>query len=97
MSNTNTITLQEGDPIINHTGEIGDIFNHYFTSVVNNIGFDDTMPTDFVTGYGFSAIINKYCRHPSIVKIKENTSGKTLFGFESETSRDIEKNQKWCW
>ena len=85
------IILQEGDTIINDTGEICEIFNNYFTSVASNIGFGDTIPTDFDTDDGFSAIINKYCRHPSIVKIKENTLDKALFDFESITSRDVEK------
>ena len=31
------------------------------------------------------------CRHPSIVKIKENTLDKALFDFESITSWDVEK------
>ena len=66
--NTNQTILQEGDTIINDTGEI---FNNYFTSVGSNIGFDDTIPTDFDTDDGFSAIINKWCQHPSIVEIKE--------------------------
>ena len=89
--NTNKIILHEGDTIINDTGEICEIFNNYFTSVASNIGFDDTIPTDFDTDDGFLAIINKYCRHPSIVRIKENTLDKALFDFESITSRDVEK------
>ena len=89
--NTNKIILQEGDTIINDTGEICEISNNYFTSVASNIGFDDTIPTDFDTDDGFSAIINKYCRHPSIVKIKGNTLDKALIDFESITSRDVEK------
>ena len=80
--NTSKIILQEGDSIVNDTGEICKIFNDYFTCVANNIGFDDTIPTDYYTDVGFSSIINKYCRHPSIVKINENTLNKTLFQFE---------------
>ena len=47
--NTNNIILQEGDTIINDTGEI---LNDYFTSVASNIDFGDTIPTDFDTGDG---------------------------------------------
>ena len=35
------VILQEGDKIISDTNEICEIFNTYFTSVANNIGFDD--------------------------------------------------------
>ena len=61
--------------------DTGEIFNNYFTSVTSNIGFDDTIPTDCDTDDGFSAIINKYCQHPSIVEITENTLDKALFDF----------------
>ena len=88
--NTNKIILQEGDTIIDDTGEICEIFNNYFASVASDIGFDDTIPTDFDTDDGFSAITSKYCRHPSIVKIKENTLDKALFDSESITSRNVE-------
>ena len=71
--------------------EACEIFNNYFICVASNIDFDDTIPTDFDTDDGLSAKINKYCRHSSIVKIKENSLDKALFDFESITSRDVEK------
>ena len=67
------INLHEGDTIINDAGVIFEIFNDYFACVANSIGFDDSIPTDYYTDEGFSSIRDKYCRHPSIVKIKENT------------------------
>ena len=66
-------------------------FDDYFTCVANNIGFDDTIPTDYYTDVGFSSIINKYCRHPSIVKINENTLNKTVLQFERKNSQDVAK------
>ena len=89
--NTSKIILQEEDSIVNDTGEICKIFNCYFTCVANNIGFDDTIPTDYYTDVGFSSIINKYCWYPSIVKINENTLNKTLFQFERIHSQDVVK------
>ena len=94
--NTSKIILQEGDSIVNDTGEICKIFNDYFTCVANNIGFDDTIPTDYYTDVGFSSIINKYCRHPGIVKINENTLNKTSFQFERINSQDV-KNHQLFW
>ena len=64
------IKHQEGDKIISDTDEICEIFNSYFTSVANNIGFDDNIPPHFFTDDGFSAMINKHDLHPSIVKIR---------------------------
>ena len=33
-----------------YTGEICKTFNNYFTCVANNIGFDDTISTDYGCG-----------------------------------------------
>ena len=51
--NTNKITLQEGDTVVNDTGEICKIFNNNLTSVASNIGFDNTIPTDYDADDGF--------------------------------------------
>ena len=80
-SHGNQIILQEGDKIISDTGEICEIFNSYFTSVANNIGFDDNIPPDFYTDDRFSAMINKHDLHPIIVKIRENVSTDLMFDF----------------
>ena len=69
-SHDNKIILQEDDKIITDTQEICEIFNTYFTSVANNIGFDDSIPSDFDTEDGFSNMITKHYRHSSIVKIR---------------------------
>ena len=50
----NKIILQEGDQIITDTQEICEIFNAFFTSVANDIGFDDTIPPHYYTAEGFS-------------------------------------------
>ena len=83
--------LQEGGKIINDTHEIREIFNNYFTSAANDIGFDDSIPPDFYTTHGFSAMINKHCQHPSIVKIRENISNDLVFDFQCVNAHDISK------
>ena len=83
------VILQEGDKIISDTNEICEMFNAYFASVANNIGFDDSIPPDFYTEDGFSAMINKHCLHPSIVKIKENISSEFMFNFQCINGLDI--------
>ena len=87
----NKIILQEGDKIINDTHEICEICNTYFTSVANDIGFDDSIPPDFYTPHWFSAMINKHRQHPSIVKIRENISNDLVFDFQCVNAHDISK------
>ena len=89
LSHGKQVILQEGDKIISDTNEICEIFNTYFTSVANNIGFDDSIPPDFYTEDGFSAMINKHSLHPSIVKIKENISSDFMFNFQCINGLDI--------
>ena len=83
------VILQEDDKIISDTNEICEIFNTYFTSVANNIGFDDNIPPDFYTEDGFSAMINKHCLHPSIVKIKESISSDIMLNFQCINGLDV--------
>lgn len=88
-SHTNQIILQEDGKIINNPNEICEIFNTYFTSVANNIGFDDSIPPDFYTEEGFSAMIDRHRLHPSIIKIKENVSSDLKFTFKCVNYPDI--------
>ena len=88
-SHDNKIILQEDDKIITDTQEICEIFNTYFTSVANNIGFDDSIPPGFDTEDGFSNMITKHYRHSSIVKIRENISCNSVFDFQCVSASDI--------
>ena len=87
----NKIILQEDDKVISDTQEKCEIFNTYFTSVANNIGFDDSIPPDFDTEDGFSNMITKHYRHYSIVKIRENISCNSVFDFQCVSASDIIK------
>ena len=87
----NKIIFQEGDIIINDTHEICEIFDTYFTSVANNIGFDYSIPPDFYTSHRFSAMIDKHCNHASIVKIRENITNDLVFNFQCLNAHDISK------
>ena len=88
-SHDKNIIIQEDDKIITNTNEICEIFNTYFTTVTNNIGFDDSIPPDFDTEHGFSNMINKHCRHPSFLKIRENISCDSVFDFQCIHAPDI--------
>ena len=85
----NKIILQEGDKIVTDTQEICEIFNAFFTSVANNIGFDDTIPSDYYTDEGFSAIIKRHSNHPSIIKIMENNVDNNIFQFQCINQVDV--------
>ena len=87
----NKIILQEGDQIITDTQEICEIFNTFFTSVANDIGFDDTIPPDYYTAEGFSSIIQRHRNHPSIIKIKENNPHNNMFQFQCINHSDVVK------
>ena len=89
-SHDKNIILQENDKIITNTQEICEIFNTYFTTVANNFGFDDSIPPDFDTEDGFSNMIKKkHCRHPGILKIRENISRDSVFDFQCIHAPDI--------
>ena len=88
-SHDNKIILQEDDKIITDTQEICEIFNTYFTSVANNISFDDSIPPDFDTEDGFSNMITKHSWHSSIVKIRENISCNSVLDFQCVSASDI--------
>ena len=64
----------------------------YFTSVANNIGFDNSIPPIFFyKSHGFSAMIDTHCNHPSIVQIKENITNDLVFNFQCVNAHDISK------
>ena len=87
----NKIILQEGDQIITDTQKICEIFNAFFTSVANDIGFDDTIPPDYYTAEGFSSIIQRHRNHPSFIKIKENNPHNNMFQFQCINHSDVVK------
>ena len=79
-----------GDQIIMDIKEICEIFNDFFTSVANDIGFDDTILPDYYTAE-FSSIIQRHRNHPSIIKIKENDPHNNMFQFQCLNHSDVVK------
>ena len=70
--NHDTIILKEGDSIVSDTKEICNIFNHFFSTVADGIGLNDSIDT---TSTGFiKNVINKHSTHPSVIKIYEMMS-----------------------
>ena len=61
----------------------------FVSSVANNIGFDDTKPSDYYTDEGFSAIITWHSNHPGIIKIMENKVHNSIFQFQCINQVDV--------
>ena len=55
--NRNKIILNEDNNIITDDKEICEIFNKYFISVADGIGFPDGLPANYNTKDGFQNII----------------------------------------
>ena len=82
----NKITLIEDEEIISNDREIAEIFNSYFSNVVDNLNIERFSTCDY--SYSpeldyISNIVEKFKKHPSIIKIKENVKIDSRFDFTS--------------
>ena len=85
------ILLHESDKIVTDARIICNIFKDYFSNVTREIGFDDEIPDGFQMADGFAKIIGKHSSHPSIIKIKEQSSTECSFVFCDINGSEIEK------
>ena len=73
---------------------MAEIFNEFFTNIIDII---DITPSDFIpstTGHLLNPIeiaIEKYRRHPSILKIKEKVKNVSSFEFRPVTLTTVNK------
>ena len=65
------IILQEGEENITNKLQICNIFNAYFSSIAQNIGFNDVLP-EIISRESVRNMISKYDNHPSVQDIKIN-------------------------
>ena len=88
----NKIILNEDNNIVTDDKEICDIFNKYFISVADGIGFPDGLPANYNTNDGFQDIIGTHESHPSILKIKKNVwHTENDFSFTHVNQSDVQK------
>ena len=90
--NRNKIILNEDNNIITDDKEICEIFNKYFISVADGIGFPDGLPANYNTKDGFQDIIGTHESHSSILEIKKNVlHTENDFSFTHVNQSDVQK------
>merc|ERR1739843_74316 len=92
---TNNITLVEKtgvmkEEIVSDDRQLADIFLHFFSNAVKSLNIDyfEHFSFDCIYSESEDPVINaveKYSKHPSIIKIKDNYPQNTTFSFQ-ETS-----------
>ena len=90
------ITLVENKKIISDDKQIADIFNNFFSNAVKSLNIDyfEHFSWDCVFSQNEDPVIKaieKYNKHPSIIKIKENYPQDTTFSFEPTNFESVLK------
>ena len=95
MNSSHRITLINENKIISNNSEIAEISNEYFRTVVTKQGIDACMYVYICDTQDISdpiiAVIKKYEKHPSIIKIEENVVINGVFTFPPLSCRDVEE------
>ena len=87
--NRNKIILKEDNNIITDDKEI---FNKYFISVADGIGYPDGLPANYNTQDGFQDIIGTHESHSSILEIKKIVlQTENDFSFTHVNQSDVQK------
>ena len=92
-SDDKRIQLIENDQLVSDDDHLAEIFNEFYNSITDRIDIP-SWNQEFVTNEtGVKAAILKYENHPSILKIKENTSvdESTRFDFSPITESSVIK------
>ena len=88
-----SIILNNSNKIVSNNEELSQIFNKYFSKIVENLDIDKTLASNIVSSDVTDPVFNaikKYEDHPSVKKIKHFMSGKDLqFSFNFETKNKI--------
>ena len=98
---TNNITLVEKtgvmkEEIVSDDRQLADIFLHFFSNAVKSLNIDyfEHFSFDCIYSESEDPVINaveKYSKHPSIIKIKDNYSQNTTFSFKPVNLEVIQK------
>ena len=88
-----SIILNNSNKIVSNNEELSQIFNKYFSKIVENLDIDKTLASNIVSSDVTDPVFNaikKYEDHPSVKEIKHFMSGKDLqFSFNFETKNKI--------
>ena len=99
FSNSKITLIEDGD-IISDDQELAEIFNSYFTNVVDKLNIEGfkTHDYNFIPELDYiSNIIEKFKNHPSIRKIKENVNIEKHFSFNTVNEAVIEAKISRCY
>ena len=71
---TDSITLIENDVIVGEDAKVAEIFNDFFGNTVKNLNikpYTQSHPSSRISNDPIMCILEKYDRHPSVLKIRE--------------------------
>jgi hypothetical protein len=73
------VILREGDSLITDCLEVCNTFNKFFTSITDDIGFPDNIPSNISGTALIDVICEKYASHSSVLAIKRNVQNKQFY------------------
>ncbi len=93
---SDNITLIENNEIVSDDKQVADIFNDFFSKAVKSLNIDyfEHFSFEYVFSENEDPImkaIEKYSKHPSILKIREHYPQSTPFSFEPTSSESVLK------
>ena len=90
----NNIIIVEKDTITSEDSEIAGKLNNFFIEAVESLEIECFAPDldDNIHTTNIDEIINKYARHPSILKIKENVKMEEKFLSNNTSPNDFKQN-----
>ena len=87
---TNDIQLMEDGKIVSNQKEVGDIFNHFYVNVANDIGAPQPDTSHLTDAEFVTYSVNKYEFHDSVVNIRSNATNMS-FSFTPVTVGEMTK------
>ena len=85
------IILREGDELLTDPNDVSECFNEFFSSVAEEIGFEDIIYTDEQGAILIDKILQKHRGHESIKTINSRNSSGKVFAFQHVTESYVKK------
>ena len=90
-SGNDEIILREDSRILTDPQDICSVFNNFYTSAADSIGFNDEIPWFADSNDLLTYIVNKYSAHPSILAIKARIIEGEHFSFDLTNENEVSK------
>ena len=93
---SDSITLVENKEIISNDGDVATIFNNFFSGAVKSLNIDYYEHFSFDCNYSENEdpimnAVEKYSKHPSILKIQQHYSPVSSFSFKPTNLQSVKK------